>query len=217
MQSTLKRTPALALLALVACTTASSTNASDPDPSPRAKVEPEPELARSTPPSEPVAIDERFAEALLAAARDHRTWGRVDERPNLAPVDCRMLTGLGMGFPSHVRLSGADEAEHGHKLYYLFAGTDDHRAREHYAQLGKPGATIPIGFTIVKQSWTTSPNAPPPPEPDPIDPKIGVSIAAPPPITWIEHAGERLYIGEPAGLYVMRKVGAPDMPGTDAG
>jgi hypothetical protein len=44
-----------------------------------------------------------------------------------------------------------------------------------------------------------------------------MSTDAPPPINWVEHEGQRLHTGEQAELFVMAKLGAADLPGTDAG
>jgi hypothetical protein len=215
---------AIALLALVACSPAKSTppdaepitEASDPPTPPPVHVESEATV-------EDAPIDPRFTETLLTAARAYPQWTRVDERPNLAPVLCRAPMGLDYGFPSHARLSQADDAEHGKKLYYLFAGHENHNARHYYTSLGTPGAEpIPIGFTIVKQSWTAVPSPPPAANAKPVanaepDPMLDVSMSAPAPIAWVDHEGQRLHTGEQAELFVMAKVGSADMPGTDAG
>lgn len=167
------------------------------------------------------AIDPRFEATLLAAAHDYRSWGRVDERPNLAPVLCRAPMGLDYGFPSHARLSHADDAEHGQKLYYLFAGFGAHSARDRYTALGTAGAepSIPVGFTVVKQSWKAVPSSPPAANAGPTidDPVFDMSTDTPAPIHWVDHEGQRLHVGEQADLFVMIKAGAADMPGTDAG
>jgi hypothetical protein len=171
--------------------------------------------------NEEALVDPRFTDILLVAARDYPKWTRVDEHPNLAPVLCRAPMGLDYGFPSHARLSGADDAQHGKKLYFLYAGHGNHDARHYYTSLGNPGAQpIPVGFAIVKQSWTAVPSSPPaanaPPElPEGLE--IAMSTNPPPPITWVDHEGQRLHTGEQAELFVMAKVGAADMAGTDAG
>jgi hypothetical protein len=190
---------------------------SPPEPPPAVHVEID--TPASAEPKPPQPIDPRFAETLHHAAAKYRQWGRVDERPNLAPMLCRAPSGIDYGFPSHARLSGADDAQHGRKLYYLFAGLGEHGMGEHYGRLGTPAAQeIPVGFTIVKQSWTAVPSPRPVAnEPVPIDESFRLSSNAPAPINWVVHDGQRLEVGEQAELFVLTKVGPPDMPGTDAG
>lgn len=202
----------LALFALAGCSTPESP---PPDSQPPIHVEPD-----TTASAEPGPVDPRFAETLLLTAASYREWGRVDERPNLAPVLCRAPAGLDFGFPSHARLSAADDAQHGHKLYYLFAGLQGIRAQELYGGLGTPAApAIPVGFTIVKQSWAAVPSSRTvvTNEPAAVGEGFEMSVEAPAPITWVEHDGQRLEVGEQAELFVMAKVGPHDMPGTDAG
>lgn len=181
--------------------------------------QPESQRAETDPIAPPEAVepiepnDPRFHDTLLRAAASYREWGRVDERPDLAPWDCRAPT----WFPSHVRRSEADDAKHGHKLYYLFAGLDGASARDPYSSLGTSEAVseIPIGLTIVKQSWVATPSKRPPKEHEAAWGEA--SIDPPPPVTVVKHQGVWLEIGEQAELFVMAKLGAPDMPGTDAG
>ncbi|MFV8755912.1 hypothetical protein ACNOYE_35625 [Nannocystaceae bacterium ST9] len=221
----MRPTLAILTLALLAC---SPTNSTPPESSssesPPADPPPVHVEAEADPGEAP--IDARFTAGLLSAAQRYRGWGRVDERPNLAPMLCRAPMGLDYGFPSHARLSQADDAEHGRKLYYLFAGLEGESARALYTSLGAPGtdATIPIGFTVVKQSWVAEPSSPPAANPAPAKPDAGsvapvfdTSSDPPAPIDWVEHEGQRLAAGEQAELFVMTKVGAADMPGTDAG
>jgi hypothetical protein len=209
------RVSAIALLttsfAFTGCAPAKPT---PPDPS---AAEP-PVLAEPDSTSGPEELDPQFTDTMRRAANEYREWGRVDERPNLAPMLCRAPMGIDYGFPSHARHSTADEGPHGQKLYYLFAGFDRHSARDLYGALGTEAAQeIPIGFMIVKQSWhAVASDQPIPNEPvsvaeqaDPFD--------VPAPIDWVEHEGKRLEVGEQAELFVMAKVGAPDMPGTDMG
>lgn len=167
-------------------------------------------------------IDPRFTETLLTAAREYQAWGRVDEHPNLAPMLCRAPQGLDFGFPSHARLSGADDAQHGRKLYYLYAGLEQQSVRHLYRALGTPAAEpIPVGFVIVKQSWMAKPSAEAiSSEPgDAVEPdsKHDMALDQPSPITWVEHEGQRLDVGEQAELFVMAKLGDSELPGTDAG
>lgn len=163
-------------------------------------------------------LEERSRAALLAAAGDYWVWGRVDERPRLAPAPCADPSSVapGGGFPSHVRLSEADEGEHQRKLYYLFAGelsADGHgqTARNLYVSLGSEPKPLPVGFTIVKQSWTATTD----PHGDAREPKR--TLRTPEPVTFVVQADETLHIGEPAALFVMSKIGPPDLEGTDAG
>jgi hypothetical protein len=199
-------------LALFGCSPASSTPPDSP-PEP-----PEPVHVEAETPT-PEEIDPRFADTLHHAAAKYQKWGRVDERPNLAPMLCRAPSGIDYGFPSHARLSGADDAQHGRKLYYLFAGFGEHGMGEQYGRLGTPAAQeIPVGFTVVKQSWAAVPSSRGvASEPIPIDETFRLSSDTPAPINWVVHEGQRLEVGEQAELFVMTKVGAPDMPGTDAG
>lgn len=202
----------VATLALAGCTSAGSTPPESPPPdSPPVHVEAD--TAEAGP------IDAQFTEPLLAAAAKYRKWGRVDERPNLAPVLCRAPSGLDFGFPSHARLSGADDAQHGRKLYYLFAGLGEHGYGDLYGRLGTPTAqAIPVGLAIVKQSWAAVPSKRPVAnEPVVFGEVLDMHVDTPAPIDWVEHDGQRLEVGEQAELFVMAKVGEPDMPGTDAG
>jgi hypothetical protein len=204
------------LLVLGGCSGAGSapSEAPPPDSTPLVHVE-----ADTTGSAEPGSVDPRFAETLLRAAAKYREWGRVDERPNLAPVLCRAPSGLDFGFPSHARLSGADDAQHGRKLYYLFAGLGEHGMGELYGGLGTPRAqAIPIGLTIVKQSWAAVPSSRPiANEPVVFGEVLEMNVDAPAPISWVEHDGQWLETGEQAELFVMAKVGEHDMDGTDAG
>jgi hypothetical protein len=209
----LMRTLALltSTLALAGCSPASSTPPDSGANATPVHVEPDRE------PLEP--MDPQFTETLHRAAATYAKWGRVDERPNLAPVLCRAPEGLDYGFPSHARLSAADDAPHGRKLYYLFAGLGEHGMRELYGALGTPTAqAIPVGFAIVKQSWAAVPSSRPiANEPVPVGEVLDMNLDAPTPIGWVEHDGQRLEVGEQAELFVMAKVGEHDMPGTDAG
>ncbi len=223
--------PVVLSLALLACSpTPSVMPAPEPSEPPAVRTEVANEAIEPSEPAEP--IDPQFTGTLLSAAQNYRKWGRVDERPNLAPVLCRAPMGLDHGFPSHARLSQADDAEHGKKLYYLFAGFAglagiEGSARERYSSLGSPGSEpgLPVGLTIVKQSWVAQPHSPPATESRPqanakpvnANEVLEWTTDPPAPIAWVEHDGQRLDVGEQAELFVMAKVGAADMPGTDAG
>lgn len=213
----------LVLLALLASCSAETGSPALPDPSPASAPAPlapapapEPS-ASATPAHDEYVLDEASAATLREAARDYLAWGRVDERPNVAPVLCRAPLPHDYGAPSQVRLSRADEAEHGRKLYFLFAGPNQLGGRHLYAKLGKPGSEVPVGFTVVKQSWTAEPGPAPAPAPAPTHPNAIITIEPPPPVTTLEHEGRQLHTGEPRELFVMTKIGAPDTPGTDLG
>jgi hypothetical protein len=205
----------LASLAMPGCSPAGAPPPEFPPPDSPPAMHVEPDTASD----EHEPIDPIFAELLRRAATGYREWGRVDERPNLAPMLCRAPSGLDFGFPSHARLSGADDAPHGRKLYYLFAALDGRDARHLYGGLGTPAAqAIPVGLTIVKQSWAAVPStraitSEPVLEGD----DYIMAVDQPEPITWVVHEGQRLDVGEQAELFVMTKIGESDMPGTDAG
>jgi len=145
-----------------------------------------------------------YAKQIRAAATAYRTWGRVDEHPNIAPTDCAPPWPMD-GTPAHVRRSEAEDVPHGKKLYYLWASD-----RAAYLNLGRRDAAIPNGFAIVKESFAAKPLAKRPPATKP-----GASFGAPAPISWLEHDGKLLGTGDRKDLFVMTKVG--DGAGTDDG
>lgn len=144
--------------------------------------------------------DERFVAEIAKSAASYRRWGRIDERPNIAPGLCRMPRREDYGMASHVRQS--KEGPHGTKLYYLWASD---RA---YGLL--PKTPLEDGFTIVKESFAATPVAPAGAATEPI-PLDGV----PPPIRWLETDHGKLFAGAPTGLYVMTKLATTE--GTDEG
>ncbi|HEX4416295.1 MAG TPA: hypothetical protein VH165_00275 [Kofleriaceae bacterium] len=149
--------------------------------------------------------DPRQVAAIHAAGEAYPKWRRVDERPNLAPLLCRMPLPEDWGTPSHVRRSKADAAPHGRKLYYA-------RASDRDVYLNAE-AKIPVGFTIVKESFeavrSTVQHAPPNPHSESLEL---------PPIDWmITEKGEQLTTGKPTELFVMTKIADGDAPGSDAG
>lgn len=156
---------------------------------------------------EPAATrDARHVDAILRAAKTYATWGRVDERPNIAPSLCRAPMPADYGSPAHVRMSKADDAPHGKKLYYLYASD-----RSRYLDTA---AELPVGFTVVKQSFAALPTSDPPArEPERDD--VGVTSVPPPLTTVLDDNGKRLTLGPAKDLYVMVKVG--DVPGADDG
>jgi len=154
--------------------------------------------------------DARHVDAIRTAATAYKQWHRVDERPNLAPILCRSPLPADYGAPSHVRMSAAADAPHGRKLYYLWASD-----KNLYLD-GK--SELPVGFTIVKESFDAVASKAPPaaPSPAPDEQRELGNLGAPPPIDWmITSKGERLTTGKRKDLYVMTKVG--DQPGSDAG
>ena len=220
----------IVLLGCLACV--ADRSSADPSPDPSVTPLPEPAEAPEPPASPPgVTIPAEIEAHLLAAAKTYRKWGRVDEQVHLAPRLCRPPTILDYGFPSHARISGAEEAEHGRKLYYLYAGAPSDspeikrlvgdeliNATTEYIGLGAEDpapAELPLGFTVVKQSWTVEPGKAPSQPSIPGD--LG-QFEAPDPIDWVETAdGEILRARELSDLYVLYKAGPPDTPGTDLG
>ena len=154
--------------------------------------------------------DARHVDAIRTAATAYKQWRRVDERPNLAPILCRSPLPADYGAPSHVRMSAAAGAPHGRKLYYLWASD-----KALYLD-GK--SELPVGFTIVKESFDAVASKAPPAAPSQApDEQLDLgNLGALPPIDWmITSKGERLTTGKRKDLYVMMKVG--DQAGSDAG
>jgi hypothetical protein len=150
--------------------------------------------------------DPRFVPAIRDAAAHYRDWGRVDEKPNIAPELCRLPSGDDFGVASQVRTSRA--GPHKDKLYYLWAS-----GRNAYLSLGHRKAPLPVGFAVVKQSFSSKPVHGEPPVAAKDDP---YSFRDVPPIPWLQAAdGKRLQIDQPRGLFVMAKVGERD--GADRG
>jgi hypothetical protein len=166
----------------------------------------------SAPPVAAARPDRRFIPAVRAAATGYQAWGRVDEKPNIAPFLCRAPSGDDFGVASQVRQSRARTGAHGEKLYYLWASE-----RDAYLMLHRDAEALPVGFTVVKQSFSARPLVGDPPvvsRPGPFEPQDPSGTLAP--IAWMTAKdGRRLQIDQPADLYVMVKVGAG--PGTDAG
>jgi len=178
---------------------------------------PEPPPA-ADPPADHAVLEGRFVEPLRDAARAYLAWGRVDQRPNIAPGKCAMPTRRDYGSTGDVHLSGAgDGSPHGKKLYYLYA-----KDRDGYLAMDRaPDAALPIGATVVKESF--APRVATKAEVDAItltdadverryfsdDPAPGQG--------YVETDGAYLVPDGPLGLYIMTKVGDADEPGTDAG
>jgi hypothetical protein len=156
---------------------------------------PEPAIAPA-----PELRDARFVDEIAKAAASYKPWGRIDERPNIAPGLCRMPRPEDYGMASQVRQSQAPDGPHGTKLYYLWA------SQRAYAVL--PKVPLDEGFTIVKESFAATTVAP--------TAGIVASLGGvPPPVRWLETDHGTLYTGAPVGLYVMKKVGTAE--GTDEG
>src|SRR6185369_1499142 len=138
-----------------------------------------------------------------AAAKGFAAWGRVDHRPNIAPGLCRAPTPADYGASSHVRMSAAERGPHGKKLYYLWASDK--------ATYLDPARDVPVGFSIVKESFEAVPVDADHPAATANTP--GVRWPTPPaPITWmLTPQGDKLTTGARKDLFVMAKVG--DQPG----
>jgi hypothetical protein len=146
---------------------------------------------------------------MLQAAAAYRKWGRVDEVPNMAPMLCRAPLPEDYGKPSQVRLSDADGSPHDRKLHYLWASDRD-------AYLG--GGEVPVGFTIVKESWTVRTLSEPVYHPFDHRGRIHHVTDDWPPVTTTKTAdGEILGVDQRSSLYVMTKIGPRDLRGTDQG
>jgi hypothetical protein len=162
-------------------------------------------------------LDARFVPAIRAAAQGYAKWGRVDERPNIAPGLCRAPMPGDYGSTGDVRLTRADDdSPHGKKLYYLYAS-----ARTAYLGLVAKDAPLPVGFAIVKQSWT--PRSASKAE---IDERERVAREHERTLqmseryvqsgrSWVVADGHYLVADKQRDLFVMTKVGAGN--GTDAG
>ncbi|MGE0549030.1 MAG: hypothetical protein AB7O24_27575 [Kofleriaceae bacterium] len=140
-----------------------------------------------------------FADDIRRAAVEYQQWGRVDAKPNIAPTLCRAPLPNDHGARAAVRMSTAVDAPHQDKLYYLWASDK--------AAYLTANAEIPLGFTIVKESFAAMPLAPDAPAPPP--PVSTVSPAAElAPITELRsNSGARFGIGTRSDLFVMQKVG----------
>ncbi|HEY8429447.1 MAG TPA: hypothetical protein VIL20_13775 [Sandaracinaceae bacterium] len=132
-----------------------------------------------------------------AAAR-YRAFGRVDDELRWAPWLCRMP------LPSLARVSRA-EAEHGRKVYFVYASDRDAYLR---STSGARRALRP-GFTVVKESF--APRELGPEAREHAGGARAVVPGAPDDFTFraLPDADGRLVgPGEPAGLFIMQYVGA---------
>jgi hypothetical protein len=151
---------------------------------------------------------EQFHKELLQAAKDYKSWGRVDGDIRWALADCRMPD------PARARLSAStDESTHGQKLYSLFA-----KNRNAYAWFDsdKP---VAVGQVVVKESWV--PEETTEVKPGVIDRTRVVGDRDRPTVGdhFYPYAtrGDKVYkAGKPAGLFVMMKLD-PKTEGTDDG
>ncbi|MGE5183636.1 MAG: hypothetical protein ACM31C_16305 [Acidobacteriota bacterium] len=164
-------------------------------------------LARAETPRPPRERDARFVNAIRNAAESYQRWGRVDERPNLAPALCAAVAAVA-AVPSHVRLSQAEDGPHADKLYYLWASDRG----SYLALAGEHAKDPPVGLALVKQSFTAKPLAT-----RPEASAVSESGSVPAPVTWLEHDGKLLAIDRPKDLFVMIKVASGAEPGTDDG
>jgi len=144
-------------------------------------------------------LDPRFVETIRSVAAPYATWGRVDERPNIAPLKCDMPRPEDYGSKGDIHMSDAEDAPHGKKLYYLWAS--DRRAYLEVTQ-----HAVASGFAIVKQSFVAVPAG---------EPKHDLGLVNTPLYDTLEVDGHWLTTGEAKGIYVMTKVGPKE--GTDAG
>lgn len=134
------------------------------------------------------------AQTIKAAAAGYRKWGRVDDRPNLAPALCRQPLPADHGATPQLRASDTDAGSpHGRKLYYLWSSSK-------HGYINAPDK-VPIGFTIVKESFAAAPD------------KRSTSAAD----DRVVVDGKPMTIGKPSGLFVMTKVADTAIEGSDDG
>lgn len=137
--------------------------------------------------------DSPFAKALQQAAAGYQKFVRVTGSAHVAPTDCRMPAPL-------ARVSTAS-AEHGHKLYLLFA------RQAEGTEYVKPGEPAAVGQTLVKEAWAALEGAPQ----GPTEASARYGLAP-----QVQQDGKTLHAGDFAGLFVMHKLAA-DTAGTDHG
>jgi hypothetical protein len=164
---------------------------------------PAPPSALNAKAAAPGELDARFVPTILAAFRDYKAWGRVDDELRWAPWLCRMP------MPGRPRMSAADDGDHARKLYSVFAKHQDRYPKSQRAAL----VSQPAGQVLIKESFHPEPvtDAPPqrhgndnaPIEADHFDPYL--------------REGSRVYrASHLAGVYVVMKL-AKNEPGSDAG
>ena len=128
------------------------------------------------------------------AVRDYHRFACITGTPRVAPTDCRMP-------PPNVRMSAAATAEHGRKLYLLFAR---HADGLQYVKAGEPAK---VGQTLVKEAWTAVEG-----EPKNSTEASKRYMASP----VLREGGNVFHAGDAAGLFVMHKL-EPGTPDTDDG
>lgn len=95
------------------------------------------------------ANDPAFHQALLDAAKQYKSWGKIDAHQRFAPVLCAAIVppSLMDGRPEltglHVSAS-RDAGTHGRKVYFLYV-----KNRDDYLNRGNQS----VGQTLVKESW----------------------------------------------------------------
>jgi Cytochrome P460 len=164
----------------------------------------------SSPPGDFVN-DKAFHATLLGIAAEYKRYGRMgDEPPRFAPAMC--AASPGPNAQPQLRFSRASiDAPHTRKLYYLYAKNPNlYRARL---------KTMPVGQTIVKQSWQPVETESSPPPPDSQLPPANPSV----PTADSNHdfatnpADGKVYRpGKQTSLFIMIKTD-PKTPGTDRG
>jgi hypothetical protein len=132
-------------------------------------------------------------EEILAIAQEYTKWGRVDELPGYAPLDCRAPTEAS----SQVRQSKAAQ-EHGQKLYYLFA-----KKKDDYLNLAVSKIDH-AGQIVVKESWTSKEIK----ESEIPRRTYNMDAGPPPPIKYtVPKDGVALEVDQPAPLFIVMYVG----------
>lgn len=142
---------------------------------------------------------------LLDVREAYPAFGRVDDELRWAPWLCRLP------LPSAARVSRA-EAEHGRKVYFVYASD-----RQAYLNVTRAGARPPRGLTVVKESFHPAAVLEEDQRPTP-DTLVGDDRVPEPDFHYRAARGEDgrwTGRGEPAGLYVMRYTGR--RRGTDDG
>ncbi|MDA1193961.1 MAG: cytochrome P460 family protein [Planctomycetota bacterium] len=161
-------------------------------------------------PARTVVNDERFHEALRAAAASYETFGEVDDLMRWVPGLCRLPT-----MTIHPSAS-TDEATHGGKLFWMFAKQRD-------AYLNHAYADQPVGQVLVKEAWAS--RAATAEEIAGSSARALASKGIRPPegarfdtlhTTTVQRDGGHFTADTRKGLYVMLKLAA-DTEGTDAG
>ncbi|MBC7835644.1 MAG: hypothetical protein H7Y88_11175 [Phycisphaerales bacterium] len=167
---------------------------------------PETESARSAQDSD------HHKRLILDAGAHYREWFRASDWAQVSPLLC-------IGPPPLAQESEAPASSpHGRKLYYLYV-----KDWGDYLELSWPSIRATsenphpapldsvIGQTLVKSSFTAIRTTY-----DPNDLEHGPFLDKTEPVPYAIHDGVVLGVGEPAGLFIMTKLG-PATPGTDEG